>query len=78
MPFFRLPTLLTLTSIQVLCDIAYHYSHTFQAPQYENNEERTIGETEEFAAKIPITVVVSGRQVHTRDGRAPSARIPGA
>ena len=39
MPFFRLPTLLTLTSIQVLLDIAYHHVHTFQAPQFENNEE---------------------------------------
>ena len=75
MPFFRLPTLLTLISIQVLFDIAYHHIHTFQVPQYENNEEWTVGKTEEVAAKIDVIVVVSGLQVHTRDGRHPGARV---
>ena len=73
MPLFPLLTV-TLTSVQILSDIAHHQIRIFQAPQYENDDEETIGENEEIAAKIPFAVVGSDREVPTRDGRSVRGR----
>jgi len=59
---------------RILSDIAHHQIRIFQAPQYENEDEETIGENEEIAAKIPFAVVGSDREVHTRDGRSVRGR----
>jgi septin 7 len=74
MSHFPPPTFAPLTSPQILSDIAHHQIRIFQAPQYENDDEETIGENEEIAAKIPFAVVGSDREVQTRDGRSVRGR----
>ena len=70
MPFFRLPTLLTLTSIQGLFDVVYHHIYTFQAPRTRNGQlgktrkspPRSPSPSSSLAAKsIPATIVIQGR-----------------
>ena len=68
------PHIPTLTPLQILSDIAHHQIRIFQAPQYENEDEETIAENEEIAAKVPFAVVGSDREVHTRDGRSVRGR----
>lgn len=59
---------------RVLNDIAHHQIQIFQAPIYDNDDEETIAENEEIAAKIPFAVVGSDREVQTADGRSVRGR----
>lgn len=59
---------------RILNDIAHHQIRIFQAPIYDNDDEETIAENEEIAAKIPFAVVGSDREVQTADGRSVRGR----
>ncbi|KAF8527875.1 cell division control/GTP binding protein [Hysterangium stoloniferum] len=59
---------------RILSDIAAHNIQIFQAPTYENEDEETVAENEEIAAKIPFAVVGSDQQVQTSDGRVVRGR----
>jgi septin 7 len=52
-----------------MADIAFHDIHIFQLPQYENEDEESIAEMEEIAARVPFAVIGSDRLVRTLDGR---------
>ncbi|KIM29142.1 hypothetical protein M408DRAFT_47559, partial [Serendipita vermifera MAFF 305830] len=59
---------------RILNDIAHHQIQIFQAPIYDNDDEETIAENEEIAAKMPFAVVGSDREVQTVDGRSVRGR----
>jgi septin 7 len=52
-----------------MADITFHDIHIFQLPQYENEDEESIAEMEEIAARVPFAVIGSDRLVRTLDGR---------
>jgi septin 7 len=58
----------------ILNDTAHNQIHIFQAPIHDNDDEETIAENEEIAAKIPFSVVGSDKEVQTADGRSVRGR----